>query len=156
MYDEFKALEPRIEVKLCDYKSRSANKLIWTYKDNPDSVIVCFDDDKDYPVECLEQLCSVWKKNQDCIIAQEINPAVFFKQDFIGYLNGMDIKLMQKEWGKYLSNACLFPPNCFSDELYDYDTFYYITQGNNDELWFWIMSTLNGVQSIGLNNTYSY
>ena len=81
---------------------------------------------------------------------------MLFSGDEIGYVNGMDVKLMQREWGKYLSNACLFPPNCFTDELYDFDKFSYITEGNHDELWFWIVSTLNGVQCIGLNNTFSY
>ena len=155
LYDEFKALDPRVVVKVCDSKWKSANKLVWVYKDNPDSVIVCFDDDKIYPLECLSQLCKAWLENPDCIIAQEINPSIV-RNGRIEYLNAIDVKLRQKEFGKYLSNACLFPPNCFSSELYDYDAFKYITNGMHDELWFWIVSTLNKTRCIGLDYTFSY
>ena len=154
-YNEFKVLDPRIEVKVRDYKWKSANKLVWTYKDNPDAVIVCFDDDKVYPTECLAQLVDAWEKNPDCIIAQEINPSIVYNGR-LEYVNVMDVKLGQKEFGKYLSNACLFPPRCFSEQLYDYDSFKYITNGMHDELWFWIVSTLNGTRCIGLNYTFSY
>ena len=71
-------------------------------------------------------------------------------------MNSIDVKLEQEEFGKYLSNACLFPPNCFSDEIFNYENFYKLTHGNHDELWFWISSTLNKTKVVGLNNTFSY
>lgn len=149
-------MDPRVEVKLRDGRWRSANKLVWTYKDGPDAVIVCFDDDKAYPDECLEQLLEAWRRDPDCIIAQEVNPAAVVSEGRIEYLNAVDVKLGQKEFGKYLSNACLFPPRCFSEDLYDYDSFRYVTNGMHDELWFWIASTLNGTRCVGLDYTFSY
>jgi len=64
--------------------------------------------------------------------------------------------LKQIEFGKYLSNGCLFCPNAFSEILYDYELMMYTTNGKHDELWFWIVSTLNKVQCIGLDYTYSW
>ena len=43
-------------------------------------------------------------------------------------MNAIDVKLEQEEFGKYLSNACLF----------------------------WVASTLNKTKVVGLNNTFSY
>ena len=51
-----KSIDAKIEVAVCDSKWRSANKLIPTYTEHHDDFIICFDDDKNYPHECLEQL----------------------------------------------------------------------------------------------------
>jgi len=53
-YNSLCQLDNKIKIKICDAKWKSANKLIWVYKDHPNDVIVCFDDDKNYPSECLE------------------------------------------------------------------------------------------------------
>jgi len=149
----------RIETLINDSKWRSANKLIPVYnKYGNEHNIICFDDDKFYPMECLTQILEEHERNSDCIVSQEINPIFISGDTTIGYINNLDIKLKQKEYGKYLSNACLFPKKCFGDGklLNDYDKFKYVTNGNHDELWFWIVSTLNGVRSIGLDNTMGY
>ena len=40
--------------------------------------------------------------------------------------------------------------------LFDYDKMMKYTNGLHDELWFWLCSTLNGVQCIGLNYIQSF
>lgn len=154
-YDEFKNLNDKIIIQKCDHKWRAANKLLPTYKIHHDDVIVCFDDDKNYPLDCLENLYNEWIENKDCIICYEINPAII-ENGKLKYLNAVDVKLKQKEYGKYLSNGCLFCPNCLTDLVYDYDTYFNITNGANDEVWFWIVSTLNNVKVIGLDRTFSW
>lgn len=154
-YNKIATIDDKIKINIAEAKWRSANKLLPVYRLHHNDVIVCFDDDKMYPSDCLKQLCDKWIDNQDCIIAQEINPAIYDGNQ-IFYVNQIDVKLGQREFGKYLSNACLFCPNCFPDEIYNFDNFMYITNGMHDELWFWIMSTINGVQCIGLDNTFSY
>ena len=155
-YDGLKALDPKIRIKVCPAKWKSCNKLIWVYKDHPDDIIVCFDDDKNYPSETLEQVYETWKEHPECIVAQEINPIVRTPIGDINYINSIDAMLNQIEYGKYLSNGCLFPPNSFTDMLFDYDEMMHITNGNHDELWFWLVSTLKGVPCIGLDYTYSH
>ena len=153
-YESLRKYSPKISVRVCPAKWRSANKLIWTYKERPDDVIVCYDDDKNYPLTSLERLYEEWLKHPDCIVAEEVNP---YTVDASGvkYIDDVDIKLKQRDFAKYLSNNCLFPPRCFSDLLFDHEKFMYVTQGNHDELWFWIVSTLNGVRVIGLDWTYA-
>lgn len=155
MYNSLLGVDPKIRIKVCPAKWRSCNKLVWVYKDNPDSVIICFDDDKRYPRKTIERLYSTWTEHRDCIVSYEINPISCNKSGQIEYLNSVDIKLLQMEYGKYLSNACLFPPKAFTDLIFDYDSMMEITNGNHDELWFWIVSTLNGVKCIGLDYTFS-
>lgn len=155
--EKYKSLEgysPKIKVRICPAKWKSANKLIWTYKEHHDDVIICFDDDKNYPLTAIERLLEEWNRHPDCIVAEEVNPYTV-DGDGVKYIDDVDIKLKQRDFGKYLSNNCLFPPNCFSELLYDWDKFWYVTQGNHDELWFWIVSTLKGVRVIGLDWTYA-
>ena len=154
-YESLRNIDKKIQIKVCPAKWRSCNKLVWVYKDHPDDMIICFDDDKRYPQETIERLYEQWKKNENCIIAYEINPTVIKDNGDVNYVNSIDVKLLQREYGKYLSNACLFPPRCFSDLLFDYDSMMYVTNGFHDELWFWIVSTLNGVACVGLDYTFS-
>lgn len=159
-------VESRIEIVVSDAKWRSANKLIPVYnKYGSEHPIVCFDDDKEYPHKCLIQLLDRFnggwrygRPNRECIVAQEINPMFLGNDGGIGFYNDLDVKLGQMEFGKYLSNACVFPKRCFGDGrlLNDYDKFSYVTNGNHDELWFWAVSTVNGVRSVGLSETMAY
>jgi len=98
----------------------------------------------------------MWMRQPGCIISHEVNPVVLDVDGCIKYKNIVDVKLNQIEYGKYLSNGCLFPPRAFTDMLFDYDEMMYITNGLHDELWFWLVSTLNYVPCIGLDYTYSY
>ena len=153
-YESLKKYSPKIKIRICPAKWRSANKLVWTYKEHHDDIIFCFDDDKNYPLTAMERLYEEWERHPDCIVAEEVNPYTI-DSDGVKYIDDVDIKLKQRDFAKYLSNNCLFPPNCFSDLLFDFDKFQYVTQGNHDELWFWIVSTLMGVRVIGLDWTYA-
>lgn len=140
-------------VNICDSKWRSCNKLLPTICKYPDAVIITFDDDVDYPLDCAELLYDKYLENQDCIICHQCNP-ILIKNGYISYgiiPYGYDIPLQQREFGKYLSTCCLFPPHVFDgSSLFDYDLMMNITNGTHDELWFWLNSTLNEVQCIAI------
>ena len=156
-YEKLAERDPRIEVyKDCDPKWRSANKLLPTIQRYTDAVVITMDDDLEYPLTCCEELYNKWKDNKDCIICQEINPTIY-RDGKLEYLNTLDIKLMQREFGKYLTHSCLFPPHVFDGtEVFDFDKMMKLTNGTHDELWFWEQTTLKGVQVIGLDYTMSY
>ena len=142
-----------IELKERPAKWKSANKLIWTYKEHPDDIIVCFDDDGIYDSDCLSQLIDAYYENSGCIICQQTNPVVIDRsRNRVEYIDFIDVKLKQRGFSKYFSHACLFPPDCFSDILFDYDAFKYTTDCNHDELWFWLASTLKGTKVVCLDN----
>lgn len=153
-YESLKAFSQKLEVKVRPAEWKSANKLLWTYRENPDAAIVCFDDDKNYPLTCMERLCEEWARHTDCIVAEEVNPYTIDSEG-VKYIDDVDIKLRQRDFGKYLSNACLFPPGCLSDVVFDRDRFMYVTGAMHDELWFWIASVLKGTRTIGLDWTYA-
>jgi hypothetical protein len=151
-----KDLDSRIEILFGESKWRSANKLLTTYKKYPNDIIITCDDDMYYPNTAFQEMYDVWLKNKECIIAQEINPAQIDCLT-VKYINSFDVMLRQKEFGKYLSVCCLFPPRSLEDtDVYNYDNFKYVTNGNHDELWFWIHTTIKGIYVIGLDYTVSY
>lgn len=152
-YEELKKMDSRIVINKVDGKWRSCNKLIPTLKCYPDDIIITVDDDIYYPNECISTLMQQYEITPDCIIAQEISPLKLERhKTYISYKLYMDVKLMQKEWGKYLTGCCLFPPHVFDGtDIFDFDKMMELTGGTHDELWFWVNSTLNGVQCVGLN-----
>ena len=70
----------------------------------------------------------------------------------VEYMDANDVKLEQRGFSKFCSRACLFPPRCFSDMLFDYDAFERLTERHHDELWLWTVSALNGVRVVPLDN----
>lgn len=156
-YDELSKIDSRIVINKADAKWRSCNKLLPTIKLYPDDVIITVDDDIYYPVNCFKYLVEQYEKTPDCVIAHEVNPISVDKDNFITFHNAYDVKLMQRQFGKYLSNCCLFPPHIFDGtDLYDYDKMMHCTNGTHDELWFWVNSLSNGVMTVGLNYVYSF
>ena len=157
-YDNLRALDSRIEINRAEAKWRSCNKLLPTLKKYPNDAIITLDDDIYYPVDSIKKLVEMHNEEPDCIIAHEINPIYLTNEKtYVTYRNEYDVMMLQKEWGKYLSNCCLFPPHVFDGtDLYDYDKMMECTKGTHDELWFWAQSTLNGVQCIGLNYVKSF
>lgn len=155
-YEDLKKLDNRIQILKGEKKWKSANKLLTTYKEYSNDIIITCDDDMLYPSNAFKQMYDVWKNNQDCIVAQEINPA-YIDLVTVKYLNSFDVMLRQKEFGKYLTMCCLFPPKALENtEAYDYEKFEFITHGNHDELWFWLQTTMKGIYVIGLDYTVSY
>lgn len=157
-YNGLTAIYKKMIIVRGDDKWKSCNKLLYALKQYPDDIIITIDDDIYYPKDCIRKLIQQYEITPQCIISHEINP-MKIKNGKLSYINGFDIKLKQREWGKYLSSCTLYPPHTFDNtDLYDYDKMMYCTNGNHDELWFWIHSTLNGVQCVGLNyvKTFQY
>lgn len=156
-YESLKELDERIEVNICDRKWRSCNKLLPTLKKYPDDVIITVDDDFLYPKDSIKYLIEKHNEKPDCIITHEINPIIVKDGKFEMYVNSIDLKLGQIEYGKYLSNCCLFPPHIFDGtDLFDYEKMMQATNGTHDELWFWVNSTIKGVRVIGLNYVHDF
>lgn len=157
-YKKFAKISDKIIFNKASAKWRSCNKLLPTLLLFPDDVIITIDDDVYYPVDCFKYLLEQHTKTPGYIVSHEVNP-ILIENNFITYLNSYDIKVNQFQWGKYLSNCCLFPPHVFDGtDLMDYDKMMACTKGTHDELWFWVNSTLNKVKCVGLNyiRTFAY
>jgi hypothetical protein len=151
-------MDSRIVLNKVEQKWRSCNKLLPTIKLYPEDIIITVDDDIYYPDECVSTLMQQYIQTPDCIIAQEVNPIIISDdKSRVDFFNGIDIKLLQKEWGKYLTGCALFPPHVFDNtDIFDYDKMMEVTEGYHDEIWFWINSTLNGVMCVGLNYVLTF
>lgn len=150
-YNDFAKQDERIIINKSEAKWRSCNKLLPALKLYSDDIIITIDDDIYYPKDSIKELVEQYEKTPDCIIAHEVQP-ILINDNKISYLNGLDVKLKQVEWGKYMSNCALYPPHSFDGtDLFNYDKMMYYTNGVHDELWFWLNSTLNKVKVIGLN-----
>lgn len=150
-YERFAKQDARIKINRGDDKWRSCNKLLPALKMYPDDIIITIDDDIYYPVDCFKELIEQYEITPDCVIANEANP-LKLDDNVITYYNLTTVKLLQKGWDKYLSGCALFPPKIFEgSDLFDYDKMLACTDGLNDELWFWINSTINNVRVVCLN-----
>ena len=129
--DRIAILDSRIEInKDCDPKWRSANKLLPTIKKYPNDVVVTVDDDTIYDSTLVEQLVAEYDNNPDCIISHESNP-ISYIDGRLEYYNNFQIKLKQKDFAKYLTNCCLFPPRVFiGTDVFDYDKMMKLTNRN--------------------------
>ena len=150
-YNDFAKQDERIIINKSEAKWRSCNKLLPALNMYPDDLIISIDDDIYYPKDVIKELIEQHKKTPEYIIAHEVQP-ILINDNKISYFNGLDVKLKQVEWGKYMSNCALYPPHSFDGtDLFNYDKMMYYTNGVHDELWFWFNSTLNKIKVIGLN-----
>lgn len=157
-YQKYIDVDYRIELNLCEKKWKSCNKLLPTLKKYPNAVIITVDDDIIYPIDCIKKLVEKHEKFPNYIISHENFPLLVDKETKeIKYFLGFDAKLEQSQFGKYMSNCCLYPPHTFDGtDLFNYDDFMYVTLGYDDEMWFWINSVLKGVKSITLNYVFTF
>ena len=156
-YKKYESYDYRIELNFCDKKWKSCNKLIPTLQKYPKSVIITVDDDLEYPKDCVKKLIEKHKIFPNYIISQENFPIFVDKETKrISYGCFFDVKLEQAQYGKYLSNCCLYPPHTFEGtNIFNYDAMVDVTLGIDDEMWFWINSALKGIKSISLNYVFS-
>lgn len=153
-YNKLKERDERIEINVCDHKWRSCNKLLPTIQKYPDAVVITVDDDIYYPKDCIKALVDAHIANSDCIICHEAHPLLVNENhEFLGYANDIyDFKLEHKCYSKYMSNCLCAPPHIFDGtDLFDYDKMIECTNGDHDELWFWINSTIKGIPVIVLD-----
>ena len=129
---------------------KSYMKLIPTLKRFPEACIITIDDDAAYNPDLIEKLIHSHKENPSDICAGRIHGITL--RD-----NGMPMPYM--EWNLCLEECpeknelafftgvggVLYPPHCFSDEVFDKDVYMAIC-ANADDVWFNAMRLLNGVK----------
>lgn len=136
-----------LEINYCD-DIKSYKKLIPSLKAFPDSCIVTIDDDALYEPIFLDKLLIAHEEHPDDICACRVHR---IKLDGDGRpLSYMDWDWCVNEVGKNKLNfftgvgGVLYPPHCFSDEVFNREAFMEHCK-YADDVWFNAMALMNGV-----------
>lgn len=159
-YEEYlKTITDRgFDVVLCKRPSkwRVANKYLFTEKEYPDLPIILIDDDIWYGEKILGHLYVTWLSNQSLIVCEEANPVIFGKNS-LNIINGVVMKIGYDGFDKYLTNCCLMPPHAVEGtDVYNWEAFNQLCSCKNDELWFWIHTTIKGVNVRVLSDVFTF
>ena len=137
-------------------KWRSANKYLFTEQEYPDLPIILVDDDIYYKKTLLEHLYETWLIDPSLIVCEEANPLMFGKNS-LNIINGVVFKIGYDGFDKYLTNCCLMPPHAVDGtDVYNWEAFNQLCSCTHDELWFWIHTTIKGVNVRVLNDLFTF
>lgn len=136
-----------LTIRWCNEDLRSHKKYYYAFKEFPNDIIITVDDDVYYSNKIISELIRLNKEYPNCICSNKVNKIMF--------LNG--VLLPYNKWfNNYKKNLCpskdllqvgisgvLYPPRCFTDEVFNKDLFcklsYYA-----DDLWLKFCSLLIG------------
>ncbi len=143
---------------------KSYKKLIPALKKYPDAIIVTADDDLLYDKDWLKYLYQSYTKNPQYIHCHRITR--LYNRDNKFVIMSRNLYLDSNK--KYMPELCLpsaynklsggagalFPPHCFTEEVFNEDKFMSLAP-TSDDIWFWLMSLINGYRvKVVDNNIY--
>lgn len=136
-----------LEIKRCK-DILSYKKLIPSLKECPNDAVITIDDDAIYDFDMLERLIFEHKKDPLPILANRVHRIVLDENNRpVSYLKW---NLCSNQLGKSNLNfltgvgGVLYPPHCFSNEVFNENIFLDICKFA-DDVWFFSMALLNGV-----------
>jgi len=136
---------------------RSYTKLIPSLKEFPNDTIITIDDDVLYPCDTIETLLNAHKKNSNLIYARRMHRIIVGADNIRPYQKWdweiQDDKISPLNFPTGIG-AVLYPPKCFSEEVFNENVFGDICKFA-DDIWFKAMSLLNGVNSQKVNTENS-
>ena len=138
-----------LQIKFCK-DIRSYTKIIYTLKENPQSIIVTADDDHLYPKDWLKQLYDAYQRDPHYIHCHRAHlmikdPGGKFKKYkewhwFSPGIQGPSLLLFPTGIG-----GVLYPPNSLSEEVLNEEVFMRLAP-YHDDAWLKAMSLLKGTQ----------
>ncbi len=126
---------------------KSYKKLIPSLHAFPDSIIVTVDDDVFYGVDFLKNLLDSYKNAPNFIYANRVHEIILDDQKRPKpYLQwGWEAQEVKASPRYMLTGVggVLYPPNCFSEEVFNESIFWDICR-YGDDIWFYSMGLING------------
>ena len=145
-----KQIERGLEIKYCN-DIMSYKKLIPTLKLFPNDIIITFDDDKLYNYDLIENLVKSYITNPIHVSSGRLHKIKLLKNNIpADYKNWdwnytkLDISPLNFPTGV---GGVLYPPGCFSDEVFNETVFTDICK-HADDIWFKAMALLNNTQAV--------
>ena len=134
-----------LEIRYCD-DIRSYKKLIPSLKAFPNSAIITIDDDLIYDFDLVEKLVESYNRDKSSIHANRLNRISFDKNGhLLSYLDWDSSEMMPCSVDEFYfftsGGGTLFPPNIFTQEVFNKDIFMKICP-TGDDIWFNAMARL--------------
>ena len=152
-----KFIELGLEIHRCN-DIGSYTKLIPTLKRFPDKTIVTADDDIYYPPSWLEILYNAHLEEPSLIHCHRAHRISFINKSILPYEKWeKHISKVKPSFSNFLTGVggVLYPPNSFTDEVYNQNVFSKITP-YADDIWFWGMAVLANRKINVVKNNISY
>ena len=140
-----------LEIRYCD-DLRSHKKYYYTMKENPNALVVTFDDDIFAPEDMLERLLITYTQYPNCIVTQRAHEMIIDKSGIpVPYNNWNRLAKDCKGPSRFLcatgGAGCLYFPGALSEHVFDKEAIKALCF-QADDIWLKCMSFLNGVEVV--------
>ena len=123
----------------------SYTKIIYALKEYPSDIIVTADDDIIYPKDWLKKLYHSYISHSEDIHVHRAHRVLVENDNILPYESWK--KQINEENARYDNfltgvGGALYPPNCFSPEIFREDIFLKYAK-SADDIWLWVMALLS-------------
>lgn len=142
-----------LEIKWCEdlYGHKKYYYCIQEQKEN--EVVITFDDDILYPIDCIKRLIAKHREFPDCLVCERAQ-AILYREDGSlenpGYWTVIsDVGIHKPSYSLNPSpgGGCLIPYRAFYKDAYDPKVFCELAY-KNDDLWYMFMAAQNGTKTV--------
>ena len=143
-----------LEIRWCDQNIKGHKKYYYTMLENPDDIVITFDDDLLYEADNIERLLEQYEKTPEAIIASRAHKIKFAEDgELLPYkqwdLCTKDTYVASMDIMSTNGAGTLFPPNSLHKEVFNIENIKALAL-NTDDLWLKIMSILEGTPTISI------
>lgn len=147
-----KLKEKGLEIRFCE-DLKSHKKYHYALKEqNPDELIITYDDDLIYPEDSIERLVKLHTEYPDCIITNRAQAAAFENGEFLPYAqwavrSSVGVREPSSVLFPSTGGGTLYPYNAVNKETFNIEKMKEVAF-SADDLWMRFMSALNGTQIV--------
>lgn len=150
-----KQMERGLEIHQCD-TDWPHQKLLPSLNKWPNATIVTADDDIIYPVDWLEDLCSVYKQNPNTIVCRRARVMALDQAGGFAKYETWSLKGRQLTYPSHLIfptgvNGTLYPPGVLHDDVHDLRQAEILCP-KADDIWFKVMAFRKGTKCIATSS----
>lgn len=142
-----------LEIKWCE-DLYGHKKYYYCIKDQkPNEVVITFDDDIIYPIDCIKRLIKQHKRFPNCIICERAQSIDYEKSGTIKnpgkwkVISNVGVKSPSYSLNPSPGGGCLIPYNAFYKDAIIKDKIYKLAY-KNDDLWYMFMAAQQGTKII--------
>ena len=151
-----KQMECGLDIRFVDEDIRSYKKFYYVFQEYPDDIIVTADDDIMYPDYMIADLYETYKQNPKAVVARYCYEMKWDDKGLRSYRDWNFVSLYKDYKSEALffgsGGGVLFPPRCYSQEIFNKDMFLKICS-RADDVWLNAMVRMNGTPIVKVNRS---